>query len=871
MEPFILHFREMGEAQLSLVGGKGVNLGKLAQFTGVQVPDGFCVTTAAYKKAIAQQEEISALVAQLGELHAGDRDAVQDLSRKIREAIIQLEIPMAVAEEVSRCLARLGEGQAYAVRSSATAEDLPASSFAGQQDTYLNIIGTEAILHHIKRCWASLFTERAVMYRMQNEWDHRQVHLAVIIQRMAFPEVSGTLFTADPMTSNRKRITIEASFGLGEALVAGVVSPDSYQVQDGKMVERQIAAKKVAIYAVKEGGTQTRQLPPALQNASALTEQQALHLAELGRQIEAQLGSPQDIEWCLEGDTFYVLQSRPITTLFPIPERDDQENHVYLSVGHQQMMTDAMRPLGLSFFLLTTRAPMRHAGGRLFVDVTLLLTRPESRDKLLETMGQSDPLMKDALLSVLARNGFIPQGPGTEPVEGPDQSGKVVSTAGFASQLENDPAIAADLIARSQASLEELKHALQTKTGSGLLAFIREDIQRLQQLLEDPQSMKVILGAMDAFTWLNEHMEEWLGEGSAASVLSQAAPNNITSEMGLALLDTADAIRPYPEVVAFLERVERDDFLQDLDRLEGGQVARDAIEAYLNRYGMRCVGEIDITRTRWIEKPTTIISTLLSHIKNVEPHASERRVKEGQKHAHEKEQDLLARLERLPDGKQKVAETKRMISLLRNFLGYREYPKYAMMGRYFLYKQALLREAERLVQDNVIQEREDIYYLTFAELEKVIRDQQLDDQIIHKRKAAHRFYQKLTPPRVLTSDGEAISGQYKREDLPADALIGLPVSSGVIEGRARVILRMEDAELEEGDILVTAFTDPSWTPLFVSVKGLVTEVGGLMTHGAVIAREYGLPAVVAVAEATRRIKDGQRIRVHGDEGYIEIL
>ena len=212
-----------------------------------------------------------------------------------------------------------------------------------------------------------------------------------------------------------------------------------------------------------------------------------------------------------------------------------------------------------------------------------------------------------------------------------------------------------------------------------------------------------------------------------------------------------------------------------------------------------------------------------------------------------------------------------MISLLRNFIGYREYPKYGIVSRYFVYKLALLKEADHLVQANVIHERDDISYLTFAEFREVVRTQTLDGQIISQRKEEYAVYAKLTPPRVITSDGEIIVGTYKRENLPAKAVVGLPVSAGVIEGRARVILTMEDADLEEGDILVTAFTDPSWTPLFVSIKGLVTEVGGLMTHGAVIAREYGLPAVVGVENATKLLKDGQRIRVNGTEGYVEIL
>jgi len=341
--------------------------------------------------------------------------------------------------------------------------------------------------------------------------------------------------------------------------------------------------------------------------------------------------------------------------------------------------------------------------------------------------------------------------------------------------------------------------------------------------------------------------------------------------MGLALLDVADVIRPYPEVIEYLRHVKDDRFLDELVRFDGGREIQDAIYEYLSKYGMRCAGEIDITKTRWIEKPSTLVPMILRNIKNLEPNASQRKLEQGRQEALKTEQELLERLKQLPDGEQKAKETKRRIDLIRNFSGYREYPKYVMVNRYFLYKQALLKEAEQLAKANVIHEKEDIYYLTFEELYEVVRAKQVDWQIISKRKEEYQYDEKLNPPRVITSDGEIIAGKYKRENLPDGAIAGLPVSSGVVEGRARVILHMEDADLEEGDILVTSYTDPSWTPLFVSIKGLVTEVGGLMTHGAVIAREYGLPAIVGVENATRRIQNGQRIRVHGTEGYIEIL
>jgi rifampicin phosphotransferase len=333
-------------------------------------------------------------------------------------------------------------------------------------------------------------------------------------------------------------------------------------------------------------------------------------------------------------------------------------------------------------------------------------------------------------------------------------------------------------------------------------------------------------------------------------------------------------IRPHAEVVAFLEHVEDAEdeaFLDELARLDGGREARDAIGAFLGTYGMRCVGEIDITRPRWSERPATLVPVILGNVRNFEPGAGGRRFEQGRLEARNKEQEVLERLRALPDGEQKAEEAKRKIDRVRTFIGYREYPKYVIVSRYFAYKQALLAEAGRLVRAGVLQDKEDIFYLTLQEFDVVVRTNQVEDQLIRQRKDAFRSYQALTPPRVLTSDGEAIAGAYRRDDVPAGTLVGLPVSAGIIEGRARVIHDMAEADLEPGDILVTAYTDPSWSPLFVAITGLVTEVGGLMTHGAVIAREYGLPAVVGVEHATGLIQDGQRIRVNGSDGYVQIL
>ncbi|MBC2288271.1 phosphoenolpyruvate synthase [Listeria farberi] len=865
MKPYVLKFHEINESNEAIVGGKGMNLGKCAKIEGVLVPPGFCVTTEAYRETLTANHEFQHLLDKLSLQKSSDSNTIREISLAIQELIENITLSISLTSTINQAILDLGANRPFAIRSSATAEDMPHASFAGQHDTYLNIIGKDEILRHITKCWASLFTERAIIYRIQNNFEHNKVDLAVVIEQMVFPEASGILFTADPISSNRKTLSIDASFGLGEALVSGLVSADSYTVQENNITHKMVATKKLAIYGLKSGGTETRALEKSKQTAQTLTDQQILQLARLGRKIEAHFGHPQDIEWCLVNNVFYIVQSRPITTLYPIPEVNEPGNRVYISVAHQQMMTDAMKPLGLSFYLMTTPASMYPAGGRLFVDITESLSSPASRDMMVNTLGQSDPLIKDALLTVINKKGFLQPIPAAPPTTKTSQQMKP------AARNIPEPEIVFELMENSETSIRKLQQAIQTKAGSALLDFITEDVQELKNILFNSTSIDAIMAGMDASAWLNENIDNWLGEKNVADTLSESAPNNITSQMGLALLDVADVVRPYPAVIAYLEQTKNPSFLDEIDTLEGGKEVKKALENYLQKYGMRCAGEIDLTKTRWIENPLTLVPLILSNIKNFGPNASKQKFEQGEMEARSKEREILQRLEQLPEGKQKAAETKAKIDILRNFIGYREYPKYGMINRYFIYKLALLRASEQLVQNGVLHEKEDIYYLYFDELQDVMRTNKVDYQLIDTRKNDFIAYEKLTPPRILTSDGEMISGKYKRENLPEDAILGLPVSSGTIEGRARVILNMEEADLEDGDILITAYTDPSWTPAFVSIKGLVTEVGGLMTHGAVIAREYGLPAVVGVENATKIIKDGARIRINGTEGYIELL
>ncbi|MFI7111496.1 rifamycin-inactivating phosphotransferase [Nonomuraea sp. NPDC050227] len=864
----MLEFGQINAANLADVGGKGVALGELSRIDGVRVPDGFCVTTDAFQRVVSAVPSFDAQLDLLSKVDPDDRAAVRALSAEIRAVVEGAAVPDDVVAAIGESLARLGEQAACAVRSSATAEDLPTASFAGQQDSYLNVVGPAEVLRHVRRCWASLFTERAVVYRRRNGFDHSGVRMAVVVQRMVFPEAAGVLFTADPVTSDRKAAVVEAVWGLGEALVSGVVAGDVYTVRDDRVVDVSVGAKARVVRPSPAGGTEEGPVEAERSVRRALTDEQAVRLVGLGRRIEAWFGRPQDIEWCLAGEEFHVVQSRPITTLFPIPVADDQDNHVYVSVGHQQMMTDAMKPLGLSFWQLTTSRPMAEAGGRLFVDVAPVLATAAGRANLIGTLGKSDPLIRDALQTVVDRGDFIRAVP--------EEESGVAPAAAPPAPIETDPELVAELVRDGRESVAALRRRIEELSGPELFEFILADIAELRRLLFGPRSFQAIMAGMEAAWWLNDHLEEWLGERNAADVLTQSVPHNVTSEMGLALLDVADVIRPRAEVVAFLRRVaaeerEGDAFLEELGELPGGREAAEAVRGFLEQYGMRCAGEIDITRTRWSERPAMLVPVILGNVRNFEAGAGARRFEQGRQEALRKEREVLARLRALPDGERKAAETERMIARVRTFAGYREFPKYGMVCRYLAYKQALWREADRLVRAGVLRDREDIFFLRFQELQEVVRTGEADGELVLRRREDFRWHETLRPPRVLTSDGEVLAGRYQREDVPPGALAGLAVSAGTVEGRARVVLDMARADLAAGDILVTAFTDPSWTPLFVGIAGLVTEVGGLMTHGAVIAREYGLPAVVGVEGATRLIRDGQRIRVHGTDGYVELL
>lgn len=886
MNVYVLDFDQLDKSSLSLVGGKGANLGEMTK-AGFPVPPGFCVTTEAYRSFLKMSDVMDDFLRRLDRVEADQLAEITALGRDIREHLITIPVPDDIRNAIIKGWHRSGADQAYAVRSSATAEDLPTASFAGQQDTYLNVCGEDALLDAVRKCWASLFTDRAISYRARNKFDHRAVQLSVVVQRMVFPEVSGIMFTADPITGHRNTVSIDASFGLGEALVSGRVSADLYQVRSGKLLTKTVSCKKLAIYALPEGGTVTKELPEAEQELQALDDPQILELAALGGKIKRHYGSEQDIEWCFAQGRFYIVQSRPITSLYPLPQlhiSPGESPHLLISFGHQQMMTDAMKPMGLSvlrtlfpFGKTGIRAMNEHTaavGGRVYVDITKLLTVKQARTLLPKVLTNIDEMIGLGVAELVKQESFVRHLP---PAAGVRKGVlrfirpilmRVARKLLYAPVSDAHPEVNAYI----EVSIQKGKNRLSGVSGPERVVRIQEHAGLLL-LTIFPKLIPYPLAGIISSRLVNALSIKWLGDADVVHVLNRGLPGNITSEMGLMIGDLADAARPYPQVTELILSGDPLQFREKLRHVEGGNTFGQLWDRFMELYGLRCPGEIDITRPRWREDPSTLLPSIGSHMRSMEPGEHRTKFAEGSLEAEAAASDLLKRLRAQPFGRLKAKLMSRLVSVFRGLMGLREHPKYLMMQHFGLVREGLLDEGRSLVKAGVLKQTDDVLYLSLDELLMLTEGERLPGlaALLDQRKEELERFRSMTPPRLMTSEGEIITGKRKLKDAPEGALIGTPVSAGVIEGIARVVLRPEEAKLNKGEIMIAPFTDPGWTPLFHSAVGLVMEVGGLMTHGAVVAREYGLPAVVGIDGATTLIRDGDRIRLDGTRGYVLLL
>ncbi|MBV9898156.1 MAG: phosphoenolpyruvate synthase [Chloroflexi bacterium] len=831
-------------SDLQTVGGKAANLGELvhAEFP---VPDGFVLTTEAYLQAA----------------HVAGVDPTDPVgaAERLRNAVV----PEAVARDAKRAYAELGGGR-VAVRSSATAEDLPGASFAGQQDTYLNVVGDEDLLDAIRRCWASLWNDRAVAYRAKNAIDPAGVSLAVVVQKMVEATAAGVLFTADPLTGQRGRAVVDAVPELGERLVSGTVNPDHFVVDP---VHHQVLERRLA-------GT-----------AAVLSEAELSALADIGGKVEAHFATPQDIEFALDAERrIWLVQSRPITTLYPLPERlpdPARDLRVYFSGNVFQGYFEPLTPMGIQFFQLlgtgvyrTFGARIRdpvagppglvEAGMRLFIDVT-----PVVRDRV----GQG------AFASILgageARSSVVLRQLASDPRLRVTRRSQLASLRVVAAGLlrAGVPQAALPVLARPLATRARYEREIEAITRIALPPHADADarLDAFERLLVEavPAMLPRLLGLM-APAMLSLGLAHALLRGVARpdelQTLTRGAPNNPTTEMDLALWAMAARLRSDVDARRALLEQQPADLARAYAVRSLPSALQRELAAFLARYGFRSIGEIDVGVKRWSEDPTHILGVLSNYIRLDDPAlAPDAQFARGRAAAGGMLSELVGRVH----GPRRWL-VQLVLRRMRTLIGFREAPKYHIIRLLATpARQLLLAVGGDLAGAGLLAQPEDIFFLRLPEARRAARGEDFRAEVASRRERFERERARRHIPRVLLSDGTDAEVALVAPTT-GDGLSGSPASPGVVEGIARVILSPLGARLEPGEILVAPSTDPGWTPLFLTAGGLVMEMGGMMSHGAVVAREYGIPAVVGVAGATERIASGQRVTVDGSAGTVAI-
>lgn len=883
---WVLGFEEPEGRALHAVGGKGASLGEMAG-AGLPVPPGFCVTTEAFSRFLAGCPEAEALLAALDAVEPEDVEGVRQVGQRVRQRFSEVAVPEEVARDVVAAWRGLGPEHAYAVRSSATLEDLPDASFAGQQDTFLNVRGEHALLEKVRACWVSLFTDRAILYRRQQGYPSGAARLSVVVQRMVSPDVSGILFTADPLTGNRNVCSIDASYGLGEALVSGLVNADLYRARKatGELLEVRLGDKAIALWPLPEGGTEKRPVPPEKSAARALDDATVARLVAVGRRIESLRGSPQDIEWCLEGGELFVVQARPITTLYPLPEPPPRDGalHVYLSFNHAQVNTAAFSPMGLSLppllIPLGGRTPegrsvlMVQAGGRLYIDLTPLLHRaPFSRlaPRLLDSVVTGTA---ERLESIRSRPEFLagrerlalPRGPLLRFAR--SMLGRVRQRLLHAKPEE----ARAGLEAVMQSVLQRWSRDFQAlEPGAARLRLFRQEASNIFSDTLLVHGAPLLIAGLSSWKAVERLVRGRIDERTSQALV-RGLEGNVTTDMDLALGDVADVARESPAVAARLRDASSASILEELRGVPGAERFLAAWDGFIARYGHRCPGELDIALPRWNEDPSSLVRVLSGMLHSEVSGEHRRRHAAALREAEQATARILEAAGQGPLGPLRRRLVRALVTRARAYLAVREHPKFLLIHLLQHGRRILLEAGRMAVERGLLADVSDVWMLDLDELIAVLEGPPRDvRETVAARRGTWKRYARLSPPPMLTSEGEVPPLSASSQETPG-VLRGMGASVGVVEGTARVVMDPAREVLRPGEILVAPFTDPGWTPLFIHARALVMEVGGLMTHGSVVAREYGLPAVVGVTGATTRIRSGQRIRVDGDRGQVVLL
>ncbi len=888
----VVPLETLDRTSLPVAGGKAANLGELIR-AGFTVPAGFCVTTAAYVRVSAT----ASLDTYLSGLEAVPREESArqiELATAIRTALCQTPLPPEVIEAVMRAYQALSPGELIpvSVRSSATAEDLPEASFAGQQETFLNVIGIEAVLTAVQRCFASLWTDRATQYRASLGIAPRDVRLAVVVQQMVDAQVAGVLFTANPLTGKRRQAVIDANPGLGEAVVSGATNPDHFvvQIMTGEIVERHLGDKQVMIRAAAGGGTQKIEASASPVHA-CLSDDQIRALAALGARVEALYETPQDMEWAIDpSGQVFLLQTRPITTLFPLPAgapSTDESLSVYLAFGVQQGTYRPFTPMGLSAlrllasgFLTLIGSPLRdplvgprfvtEAASRPFFEVTAALRSPFGRGFLLEAMRGAEAraatsferLVTDPRLSLrttprrmfgravvllLARTRlpwYLLQA-----LLAPQAARRRVQR--FVEQLRNAPQIdaSADAAVHLAAVERLLLHALR-------LAF---------------RVSPVMLAGMQSFALAQRLLDELASESECQIVLG-GSPTNPTTQMNLALWRLSQEIRADATSRQLLQSTPAEQLAQEYRQGRLPAPLQQGLARFLREYGHQGVCELDLGVPRWSEDPTYVLALLTGYLEMEESiHAPDRQLQRAEREANA----MIATLAQRARHKHWLRGRLVRLCLRRAhaLAGFREMTRFVVGLRLSQARELLWPVGEELARAGRLKEAADLFFLTLPEAHAALAGADLRERVSERRATFARELRRRHVPLVLLSDGTEPTAQPQTTQSTTRSegtLQGTPASAGRVTALARVILDPHDAHLSPGEILVAPSTDPGWTPLFLKAAGLVMEVGGAMAHGAIVAREYGIPAVVGVAGATERIATGSRVTLDGTAGTVVI-
>ena len=825
----------LGARDLPLAGGKGANLGELIH-AGFPVPDGFVITTEAYVAA-----------ASAAGVDPGDpADA--------RSRLTHSPMPSEVATAVREAYRMLGGP--VAVRSSATAEDLPEASFAGQQDTILDVEGEDALGAAVRHCWASLWNERAVSYRATHAVDERALRLAVVVQRMVPAAVAGVLFTADPITGRRRRAAIDAVRGLGEQLVSGAVNPDHYLVD-------------TATLAVVE------------RRGDILDDIRLRELANIGARIEAHFGKPQDIEWAIDSSKLWIVQSRDITTLYPIPSSapdPERDLRVYFSANVAQGVFQPLTPMGIQTFRLIGAAlasavgkpvadpsagtsVIADAGMRLWIDLTGALRNAAAREipvrvfSIMEarSSGIVARLLDDPRLA--ARRGSRLRSVATIL--------RAVAHAGVPPWVIRaliHPERTRDRVLSDVDALITRDVGPLTTSAERLDAFERLIITTLPRMF--PRLVAIAAAGLISYNLAARLLRGVASDDEMRTVL-RGLPFNPTTEMDLELWAIARRTHDDPPSRAALADRLPAELGADFRRGALPPLLQRELETFLPHYGHRAIAEIDLGLPRWSEDPSHLLGAIANYQRpGAAALAPDEQFARGAREAEATIDTLLSRVH----GPRRFLARK-LLRRVRALAGVREAPKFQIV-RVFAQGRAILAPVgAALAADGRIAVADDIWFLTLPDARRALSGEDMRVRVAERRAEYRREERRRHIPRVLLSDGTDAEAAFASPAADG-AISGTPASPGIARGVAHVMLSPAGARLEPGEVLVAPATDPGWTPLFLTASALVMEMGGMMSHGAVVAREYGIPAVVGVPNATERIVTGERIVVDGSAGTV---